>query len=83
MILSRLLHGFPRTFNESDFNQMGGVDPVTLSGFTTYNCSVIASTSAGNGLAAMATATTEEDCKHFKYKLSYDNAMYTCAAIVQ
>ena len=57
----------PRAFNESDFNQMEGVYPVTLSGFTpftTYNCSVIASNSAGDGPPVTTTATTEEDCKH-------------------
>ena len=60
--------GLPRTFNGTDFNQMGGVDPITLSGFTpftTYNCSVIASDSAWNGFAATTTATTEEDCKNW------------------
>ena len=53
-------------YNESDFNTIGGVGPVTLNGFTpftTYNCRVIALNAGGSGLAASLTVTTEDDCK--------------------
>ena len=56
----------PMTYEQSDFNEMGGV-VTTLSGFapsTTYNCTVLASNIAGDGPTAIAIATTGEDCKH-------------------
>ena len=59
----------PRAFNKPNFNQMGGVDPVTVYGFTpftTYNCSAVTlGYTTGDGHAASAIATTEEDCKQF------------------
>ncbi len=57
--------GFPRTYNMTVFNDGGGV-AATESGFTpstTYNCSVLASNSIGDGPSASAMATTPEDCE--------------------
>ena len=64
----------PRTFGTPTLNQMGGVDPITLSGFapfTTYNCSVKASNSVRDGPGAIAAATTDEDCKKIELLLSH------------
>ena len=58
-------NGLPRTFNQSELNNGVGVE-VRLSGFapsTTYNCSVIATTRAGDDSTVSAVATTEDDCK--------------------
>ena len=61
--------GLPMTYEQSDFNEMGGV-VTTVSGLapsTTYNCTVLASNIAGNAPTARAIATTGEDCMHIIY----------------
>lgn len=57
--------GFPKTYGVMVFNDRGGV-VATESGFTpstTYNCSVLASNTIGDGPLASAMATTLDDCR--------------------
>ncbi len=61
--------GFPKLYNSQAFTEQGVM--VTESGFTpstTYNCSVLASSEAGDNLPTSATATT----------LDYSMSVHVC-----